>query len=286
MQIYLSIFLLAIPLVLAIIFIHRSSALFHYSSTALLLEFVQTTALFLSFSLTWSGTLLDALNTFSVLNFNADFLAAECAIPGTRSYFSKFTLLLSVPLLVLVTLVAIFVIWKAGAHCLPHPLQAVISVHHKKGVPTSKATVTQFMKKQSTVGNSVPPRNDRVAAYAVDVAPESAKTEEQPPANSVYTPTPAQRKIDVNAITYETIVKLAANSTPGTEEQSQHVAELKHRGLWFCGMPLSCGCFPRGDGKLRPRVSTVRRSQTQEHLLRCFLSLPHLGPYSHEPSNL
>jgi len=112
-----------VPLVLGVLLFYKNTSLFHLSSTAILLDFVQVCGLFAALSLGWSSQASSYLGAVTFFNFNIDFLAVPCAFGGTRSYFNRFIFIMVFPLAIAAVFVLIYISWAALSRVWPHPDQ-------------------------------------------------------------------------------------------------------------------------------------------------------------------
>jgi len=112
-----------VPLVLGIVLFYKNTSLFHLSSTAILLDFVQVCGLFAALSLGWSSQAGGYLSGVTFFNFNVDFVAVPCAFGSTRSYFNRFIFIMVFPLAIAAVFALIYTGWALLARVWPHPDQ-------------------------------------------------------------------------------------------------------------------------------------------------------------------
>jgi len=122
-QVLLQMCIVFVLLVLGVLLFYKNTSLFHLSSTAILLDFVQVCGLFAALSLGWSSQASSYLSSVTFFNFNIDFLAVPCAFGGTRSYFNRFIFIMVFPLAIAAVFALIYVVWAMLARVWPHPEQ-------------------------------------------------------------------------------------------------------------------------------------------------------------------
>ena len=135
-----------VPVLLGLSVWWKSTSLFHFSASTLTVEFVQSSALFLTYSLTYSTTLQSMMSYFSIFDFNIDFMATDCAFPNNRSYFDRLTLTLLLPVLVGVVTLAMFYLWRR----VSGPSGAILPITSATGGPCEVTKTHNQLEKQLT----------------------------------------------------------------------------------------------------------------------------------------
>jgi len=194
-QIALFFLLVLVPIVMGIVLIYKATSIFHYSSTTLLVQFMQTSGLFLSFNLNWDSSLFSLLHSLSVFNLDVDFFATECAFTTSRSFHGRFIMTMLVPIFVCTALFTILYSWQWLCQRFPDPffeerrrrrkaskgrrktIDAAAGHHARK--PSGNTTTLPLVADRETLGRQ-PSLNDNYATIGdFHGLPEPASTYHQ-----------------------------------------------------------------------------------------------------------